>query len=667
MATYYWVGGSGTWDTSTTTNWASSTGGSGGAGVPTSADNVIFDSLSGAAPTVTVTAAVCSACTVGAPTSGTLTFAFGASTLTAGGNITFTTTVSITGTGTIIQSAASPTFAGNGNTFYNLTFSSLANVSVSITGANTFNNLSFATKTGVGVGFVSFSANQVINGTLTTGSTDATTRYYFASSVLGTPITITAASVSLSDTDFRDITGAGTATWTGTRLGNGLGNSNITFATPKNVYWNLAGSQSIQAVAWAPSSGGTPAVNNFPLMQDTAVFDNAGSVGTVTLSANWYLGTIDMSLRTSAMTLAVNAASQIYGSWKNGTGTTISGAAGISFYNRSTQTITSNNVAFTQAITLSAFGGALQLIDTLTLPTTLAFTLSYGTLNLNNQTLSAGILGGSGANTRSITFGTNPILVTGSGVRVVDMSNISNFTYTGTPAINLTYSGSTGTRSISHGTANASESNVLNFAVTAGTDIFVFNSGSNVKNIDFTGFSGTFNNVTLTVYGNFTMSSGATVASGTSTVTLAATSGTKTITTATKTFDFPLTFSGLGGTFAFQDALTQGSTRAFTITNGTVQLKASATSTVGSFVTTGTTLKYLQSTTPGTQATISDASGTDSVTYLYIQDSNATGGATWDATSTTNSNYGNNTGWLFSASAPLYSGMLPSFGLGFRI
>ncbi len=46
-ATYYWVGGTGTWDTSTTTNWASSSGGAGGAGVPTSVDSVVFDSSCG--------------------------------------------------------------------------------------------------------------------------------------------------------------------------------------------------------------------------------------------------------------------------------------------------------------------------------------------------------------------------------------------------------------------------------------------------------------------------------------------------------------------------------------------------------------------------------------------------------------------------------------------
>lgn len=47
MATYYWVGGSGTWDSSNTANWASTSGGAGGAGCPTQSDDVVFDSNSG--------------------------------------------------------------------------------------------------------------------------------------------------------------------------------------------------------------------------------------------------------------------------------------------------------------------------------------------------------------------------------------------------------------------------------------------------------------------------------------------------------------------------------------------------------------------------------------------------------------------------------------------
>jgi hypothetical protein len=119
--------------------------------------------------------------------------------------------------------------------------------------------------------------------------------------------------------------------------------------------------------------------------------------------------------------------------------------------------------------------------------------------------------------------------------------------------------------------------------------------------------------------------------------------------------DFPITFNGVGGIWACQDALTLGSTRALTMTNGTLQLKSGTTSTVGSFVTTGTTQKFLQSTTPGTQATISDASGTNTVSYLTIQDIAATGGATWNAYSTDNNiNAGNNTGWDFFAQLSRY-------------
>ena len=139
------------------------------------------------------------------------------------------------------------------------------------------------------------------------------------------------------------------------------------------------------------------------------------------------------------------------------------------------------------------------------------------------------------------------------------------------------------------------------------------------------------------------------VGSGANNLEFKSTTGTKTITTAGQTLDCGIVFTGAGGAWAMQDALTLGSTRNLLITNGTLQLKAGTTNTVGSFTTTGTTLKYLQSTTPGTQATISDASGTDSVTYLSIQDSNATGGATFEAyTGNFNVDAGNNSGWNFS-------------------
>jgi len=59
MAEKYWVGGSGTWDNSTTTNWSNSDGGAGGAAVPSATDNANFTTSSGNG---TVTIAATAAC-----------------------------------------------------------------------------------------------------------------------------------------------------------------------------------------------------------------------------------------------------------------------------------------------------------------------------------------------------------------------------------------------------------------------------------------------------------------------------------------------------------------------------------------------------------------------------------------------------------------------------
>lgn len=77
MANRYWVGGSGSWSATNTANWSASSGGSGGASVPTSSDNVFFNSLSNAtAYTVTITAAAtCLDFNMSAPLSGNITWA----------------------------------------------------------------------------------------------------------------------------------------------------------------------------------------------------------------------------------------------------------------------------------------------------------------------------------------------------------------------------------------------------------------------------------------------------------------------------------------------------------------------------------------------------------------------------------------------------------------
>jgi len=81
----------------------------------------------------------------------------------------------------------------------------------------------------------------------------------------------------------------------------------------------------------------------------------------------------------------------------------------------------------------------------------------------------------------------------------------------------------------------------------------------------------------------------------------------------------------------------------------TITFEAGSTTTVTDFTLEGSSgnLATIQSSIPGTQFTLSKSSGTVTASYLAIQDSNATGGAYWDALNGTNINLGNNTGWNF--------------------
>jgi len=275
------------------------------------------------------------------------------------------------GTSTINLSSASAGFAGGGLTYYNVAFTSTALVFPTISGANTFNNLSITGRTTVGASALALSANQTINNTLTVSAGTASAyRTAIVSNTLGTTRTLTCAAVSLTDTDFRDITIAGAASpASGTRLGDGKGNSGITFDAAKTVYYRQTGSANWGATgsgSWSATSGGALDATQFPLAQDTAVFPAAtypASGSTTTINASYNIRTIDMSLRTSnTMTLATGSnAPFIYGNWINGTGITLSGTASITFAGRTTQQITSSAKTFTTTIVFDSPSGSVTL------------------------------------------------------------------------------------------------------------------------------------------------------------------------------------------------------------------------------------------------------------------------------------------------------------------
>ena len=369
----------------------------------------------------------------------------------------------------------------------------------------------------------------------------------------------------------------------------------------------------------------------------------------------------------------------MYGSLTLGTGMTVSAGSTTTFAATSgTKTITTNSVTIDKNLTFNGVGGTFQLVGALTSGATRTTTLTNGTLDLNGNNLTTGNFSSNNANVRTLSFDGNDLngylYLTGVGNSTIyNASNSTNFTAVGSGNVYVNGAATAGTtRTITPGllSSGGSISNALSFYIEAGSDTISLGTSPCVfLNLQFNIFTGTLAaEAAPAVYGGLRLSNGMTITGGNNAWTFPAGTLNSSITILTSSvIDNPITFSG---TTAFIDGtLTLGSTRALTLTNGTLLLTAGTTNTVGSFVTTGTTQKYLQSSIPGTQATISAASGTNTVTNLTIQDSNATGGAEWIAIDPTNGNAGNNTGWIFrDPDTGFGTGSGGTcFGFGFRI
>ena len=449
------------------------------------------------------------------------------------------------GTSTITASGANSIFNGGGHTFYNVSFTSTAFGTSTINGANTFNNLTQATPA-ASQKIVTLGADQVINGTLTLGATNtAPLRVTVGSDVVGTQRTLTVATLAtLADVDFRDVVAAGTSialgNWSGTRIGNCLGNSNITFDAPKTVYWNLPAGGIWNSNAWALTSGGAVAVNNFPLAQDTVIIGNAGlNVGAaINISTNADIGTLDMSTRTTAVIFQQgNTDPKFYGNVTLCSSLTIGNTVGTPTYQFQGQGLANTFNTAGVTLALSQFNvncptGSLTLLSNATIELTASTSgtaiLTAGTFNLNGFNLTAVAFSNSNATTRTFTQGTGTVNITGSNGAIWNSSNTTGLTYTTRPVVNFTYAGSTGSRTI---TTNAAS--IIDANITAGTDNVILATA--VGNLNFTGFAGSFADNTRAIYGDLTLASGMTVTSGALGTTFDRT-GTQTITSGTQTF-----------------------------------------------------------------------------------------------------------------------------------
>lgn len=239
-----------------------------------------------------------------------------------------------------------------------------------------------------------------------------------------------------------------------------------------------------------------------------------------------------------------------------------------------TGTVSVTATAATASVDLNSVNITLQLTANSVLNAN--FNFYGGTLDVNGFALTLVYVASATNAAKTIAFGsTGTINLIGSNSPIWNTLAVYNVSFSGTPVINCTYSGAVGTRTIL--TSNATPR--LSVNVTAGSDTVTFGSGTNYQSINFTGFSGTWNSsVTIFLYGDLTLSTGMTLNAGTNVIQFLSTTLTQKLTSAGRTMDVPLEKIGVGGTLELQDNLTMGSTKTFTLTSGTLNLKGSTLS-----------------------------------------------------------------------------------------
>lgn len=232
-------------------------------------------------------------------------------------------------------------------------------------------------------------ANLTCSGTLTITGDSAINRVLVFSSAVGTARTFTAAAESLANVDFMDIAAAGAAIpFTGTSLGDALGNTDITFTASVDRYAVVAGNWSSTAT-WSATSGGAGG-QSVPLPQDNVFLDANSAAGTYTADMPRLGKNIDATGFTR--TLAINSLNMAYyGNWTNGAGMTLTASASFVLVCRARTAVAlvSAGKAF-GGFSLSGPGGTLTQSDALTLSTSGTWSISNGTWTTADFAISCG-------------------------------------------------------------------------------------------------------------------------------------------------------------------------------------------------------------------------------------------------------------------------------------
>lgn len=692
MADRYWVGGSGTWNTTSTTNWSDTSGGSSGFSVPTVADNVFFDQ----AGTYTVTMTGALACLDITVSAGTVTFATGTSpTLNVRGSMTLVagTLWSSTGTITFSSTTTGRTITTNGVNFEpQIIFSgvgggwtlgsALTSKNFVTLSAGTLDTGNYNLTLSTGNGFLETSGASTK--TLNLGSSTVTAYSLLVTAGTESSLTLNSGTSTLSlygtgsncyfgSKTYYDVSFTGTTAFPNILT---FGNfRNLSFAAPVSEYRSIrvAGSATISGTLTV-SSGATPARRTFM---------RSSTVGTtVTLTCNAFSGdNVDFRDITIAGAAAPITGSSL-GDCKGNSGITFTSpktvywnlAAGglwtaTAWATTSTGTPASANFPLAQDTCIFS-GTTASLADgnTITFNTTCPY--HVGTLDMSARTTTSyDTILSLNPNTESFPdFGLHVYgnLLFGTGCTFTGTASRLSFSFYGRTTQLFTSAGITSAAGV---IVNApSTVVVLQDAFTcskAATDAVSVVQGT----FDANGYNVTLNNA----------ASGVRVDSGTASRTIAVSSSTWTISgtspwtltttgsTITGTGIISLnsasskTFAGGGGNYSgitlrnsgAGALVITGSNSFGTLSNSvqptTFSFTAGTTQTITNWSVSGTAgnLVTIQSATAASH-TLSKSTGTVSADYLSISRSTATGGAGWYA-GVNSTNGGNNLGWTFTA------------------
>lgn len=678
----YWVGGAGTWDISSTTNWADSTGGASGKVAPSAYDNAVIDPSSGTG-TITCNSGICGNLTVTATQA--IILGNASSTLSVYGSLTYPSGGSFSGstntwTITLAGTTTGRTITGNGKIINTLT----------INGVGGYWTL--------GSNFSTNNVLTIIKGTLDTSATNYSLGLGGGTSLNlnGGTLTLNASNVNITGTSPKVNLNSGTlnagtstfvlSTTTTTLNVNGYTLYNISSTATSSTTQTISGGGTCNNLTMTPPStagisilsfGGDFTING--ALSSTAadatrrLFFRSNTLGTQrTLTCNGTTSLTDVDFRDIAV---IGTASPISGTRFSD----CKGNSGITFPAAKTVYCRATTAANWGSNSWSATaGGGANLSnfplaqDTAVFPSsptpypnsgvTFSINAPYniGTIDMsarttNTMTLSMGVcniygdfIGGTGVTHQSginVTFaGRNTQNITSAGKTITWAPQID--TLTGTVKLVDDYTGSYNGANFLVLLSGTFDCNGKALVAT-GTDSRFQTSGSISRTFAFSGS-------TVTIAG----SGGWNAASATG-LTITG-SGTLSLTNASaKPFaGGGADYSGITLDNAGAGALTiSGSNTIGTISNSvaptTFTFTSGTTQTVTDFNVNGTSgnLVTIGATTTSA-ATLSKSSGIVSVSYCTISYSTATGGASWQAY-TTNGNVdgGNNTGWIFNVNS----------------